>query len=116
MTFPYRLRSAPAADPSAVVQGERYRITVLTDGLIRLEYAEDGVFEDRASTFAVNRRLPVPDFRVLEDGGGLEIVTARFRLTYDRGPFTTGGLSVDRPRREHRQERDCRDPSSRLHC
>jgi len=92
--FPYRVPSRPVADPAAVVSGERYRITVLTDGLVRLEYHEDGVFEDRASTFALNRRLPVPDFRVAEDGGHLEIVTARLRLTYDRGPFTTSGLSI----------------------
>lgn len=92
--FPPRLPSRPVADPAAVVGGERFRITVLTDGLVRLEYAADGVFEDRASTFALNRRLPVPDFRVVEDGGHLEIVTSRFRLTYDRGPFTTSGLSI----------------------
>ncbi|MFI5908559.1 TIM-barrel domain-containing protein [Dactylosporangium sp. NPDC051541] len=85
---------AGAADPAAVVSGEHYRITVLTDGLVRLEYAEDGRFEDRRSTFANERNLPVPDFRVLESGGHLEIVTARFRLTYDRGPFTSSGLSL----------------------
>ncbi|MET0495405.1 MAG: TIM-barrel domain-containing protein [Actinoplanes sp.] len=94
MTFPPQLPSRPVADPAAVVSGERYRITVLSEGLVRLEYAEDGVFEDRASTFAVNRHLPVPDFRVLETGPHLEIVTSRFRLTYDRGRFTTSGLSV----------------------
>ncbi|GAA4605074.1 alpha-glucosidase (family GH31 glycosyl hydrolase) [Actinoplanes octamycinicus] len=94
MPFPYRLGCDPTADPAAVVRGDRYRITVLTDGLLRLEYADDGVFEDRASTFAVHRRLPVPDFRVLESGGHLEIVTSRFRLTYDRGRFSTSGLSV----------------------
>ena len=59
MTFPYQLPSRPVADPAAVIRGDRYRITVLTDGLVRLEYADDGVFEDRASTFAVNRRLLV---------------------------------------------------------
>jgi hypothetical protein len=94
MTFPHRLPSHPVADPAAVVRGERYRITVLTDGLVRLEYAADGVFEDRASTFAVNRLLPVPEFRVLQTGAAVEIVTSRFRLTYDRGPFTTSGLSL----------------------
>ena len=94
-TFPYRLPSHPVADPAAVIAGERYRITVLEDGLVRLEYAEDGVFEDRASTFAVNRHRPVPEFRVIESGPHLTIVTARFRLTYDRGPFSTSGLSLE---------------------
>ncbi|MET0422389.1 MAG: TIM-barrel domain-containing protein, partial [Actinoplanes sp.] len=92
--FPYRLPSKPVADPAAVITGERYRITVLTDGLVRLEYSDDGVFEDRASTFAINRQLPVPDFTVRPAGDHLEVVTSRFRLTYDRGPFSTSGLSL----------------------
>jgi hypothetical protein len=83
-----------AADPRAVVQGDRWRITVLTDGLLRLEHAADGRFEDRPSTFARHRALPVPEFRVVERGDVLEIVTARLRLTYDRRPFSTAGLSV----------------------
>lgn len=83
------------ADPRSVIAGERFRITVLTDGLLRLEYADDGVFEDRPSTFAQHRELPVPDFRVIDRGAVLEVVTARLRLTYDRGPFSTAGLQVE---------------------
>ncbi|MDO8121561.1 glycoside hydrolase family 31 protein [Isoptericola sp. b490] len=90
----YRLDSRPVARPEAVVRGERYRITVLTEGLVRLEYAQDGQFEDRASTFAINRELPVPQYSVHDRGDHLEVVTARFRLTYDKGPFTTSGLSL----------------------
>ena len=82
------------ADPAAVIRGDRYRITVLADGLVRLEWSADGEFEDRASTFALNRAMPVPELRVIDHGDHLEIVTARFRLTYDKGPFTTSGLSL----------------------
>ena len=45
----FRLDTHPVADPANVVQGDRYRITVLDAGLVRLEYAESGTFEDRAS-------------------------------------------------------------------
>ncbi|HEY4991151.1 MAG TPA: TIM-barrel domain-containing protein, partial [Nakamurella sp.] len=82
------------ADAAAVVQGDRYRITVLADGLLRLEYSDDGVFEDRASSFALYRDLPVPGFRVVDGRHHLEIVTDRLHLVYDRGPFTTSGLSI----------------------
>ena len=85
-----RLATAPVARPDAVVQGDRWRITVLTDGLLRLEWADDGVFEDRASAFAVHRDLPVPDFRVVE-GENLEIVTERLHLIYDRRAFSPRG-------------------------
>jgi len=89
-----RLPSSPVARPEAVLQGDRWRITVLADGLVRLEWSEAGDFEDRASTFALHRDLTVPDFEVIDGEGTLEIVTDRLRLTYDRGPFTPAGLSV----------------------
>src|SRR3954471_818822 len=89
-----RLPTSPVARPEAVLQGDRWRISVLADGLVRLEWSEDGAFEDRASTFALHRDLPVPDFEVIDGEGTLEIVTDRLRLTYDRGPFTPAGLSV----------------------
>jgi alpha-glucosidase (family GH31 glycosyl hydrolase) len=89
----HRLPTSPVAHPEAVVQGDTFRITVLTDGLVRLEHAADGRFEDRASAFALHRRQPVPDFEV-RDGDVLEVVTRRLHLTYDRRPFSTSGLSV----------------------
>ncbi len=84
----------PLADPDAVVAGDHYRITVLTEGLLRLEYAEDGRFEDRPSAFALHRRHAVPDFAVTVEDGWLVLDTARVRLTYDRSPFTANGLSA----------------------
>ncbi len=89
-----RLSMSPVARPEAVLRGERWRVTVLTDGLLRLEWSEDGVFEDRASTFALHRDMPVPAFHVVEGEAAIEVVTDRLRLTYDRGPFTASGLSV----------------------
>jgi len=89
-----RLRTSPIARPDAVVQGDRFRITVLTAGLLRIEWSDDGIFEDRASTFALHRDLPVPDFEVVDGEGAFELVTDRVRLVYDRGPFTPAGLSA----------------------
>ncbi len=90
----YDFATDPVADPQGVVAGPGYRFTVLTDGLIRMEWSQDGRFEDRASSFAVRRRLAVPEFRVHETEGQLEIVTARMRLRYDRQPFSSSGLSA----------------------
>src|SRR3954471_18865134 len=89
------LRTDPVADPRAVVQGDTYRITVLADGLLRLEYATDGRVEDRASTLALNRRGPVPPFRVADTGSHVIVTTDRLRLTYDKRPFSTSGLAVE---------------------
>ena len=94
----YRLPTSPVADPAAVLAGDRWRVTVLTDGLLRLEHlaegSEDGAFEDRASSFALHRDLPVPSFEVVEGDGTLEVVTDRLHLTYDRRPFSPSGLTV----------------------
>lgn len=89
-----RLEASPLAHPDAVVQGDRWRFTVLTDGLVRAEWSDDGVFEDRATTFALHRELPVPDFRVVDGPEVLEILTSRLHLRYDRRRFTPSGLRV----------------------
>ncbi|KAJ5782685.1 hypothetical protein N7457_004459 [Penicillium paradoxum] len=90
-TFPH----APIASPGATVGGiGQYRFIVLTDGLLRFEWAEDCQFENRASVLAINRHLPVPEFRVKDDEDSLQIITSRFHLTYDKQPFSPSGLSA----------------------
>ena len=50
----------PKADPRAVVEAGNARFTVLTPQLIRMEWSEDGRFEDRATlTFARDYYQPV---------------------------------------------------------
>jgi alpha-glucosidase (family GH31 glycosyl hydrolase) len=97
MAHRYTFAQTPLAHPEAIVggtDGSKFRFTVLADGLLRYEYAVDGQFEDRASVLAVNRRLPVPEFRVKETATSLEIITRRFHLTYDKNAFSPSGLSA----------------------
>lgn len=87
----------PVANPEAIVGGgsRHYRFTILTPGLLRYEWAPDRTFEDRASVFAINRRLPVPSFRSLTKNGILEIITDNFHLSYTEGEtFSASSLSV----------------------
>lgn len=84
----------PVAHSDAIVAGDKYRFSILTDGLLRFEWSEDGKFEDRASTFAVNRQLAVPDFYVWDRGHGIEIVTKRFHVIYDKKKFSAEGLKI----------------------
>lgn len=91
----YKFDTKPKANPAAIVQGKNYRFTILTDRLLRYEWSADGKFEDRASTFAINRDFPVPKFHVYEEGDhDLEIVTDFFQLSYDKERFTPSGLLV----------------------
>ncbi|KAF2262087.1 hypothetical protein CC78DRAFT_535141 [Lojkania enalia] len=91
----YDFKTRPIAHPDAIVAGEKYRFTILTDGLLRFEWAEDGIFEDRASTFAVRRELTVPDYYTWDRGQeGIEIVTKRFHVLYNKKKFSSEGFVV----------------------
>ncbi|WP_120338624.1 glycoside hydrolase family 31 protein [Cryobacterium soli] len=85
---------APQAYPAAVVTGPNYRFTVLTSRLIRMEYSVDNRFEDRASQLVLSREFPLPQFRVVDHGTHLQIITAHLQLAYDKKPFSPNGLSV----------------------
>lgn len=80
--------------PDAVVAGKNYRITVLTPSLFRLEYSENGVFEDRPTQSVINREFPVVDFSV-KKGERLVVETSKLRLTYDEKPFSGDGLKIE---------------------
>lgn len=54
----YRVKTSPVALSDNMIIGEKYRITLLTEALVRLEYCEDGVFEDRATQTVLFRDFP----------------------------------------------------------
>ncbi len=68
----------------SIIVGKKYRFTVLTERLIRLEYNEEGIFEDRPTEFALNRNFPLCQFTVKEDAGFLQISTKYFNLEYQK--------------------------------
>lgn len=82
------------ANENAIVKGEKYRFTVLTDRLIRLEYSEDGIFEDRPTQCVVNRNFPVPKYTVKRENGDVIIETDCIKLTYHGGAFTKNSLNI----------------------
>ncbi len=70
------------AKENAVFKGKKYRITVLTERLIRFEYSEEGLFYDGLTERVINRDFPVPEYKVKEDNKYLEISSKYFKLTY----------------------------------
>ena len=86
----------PVANPKAQVVEGKARFTVLTDRLIRLEWAADGQFEDHASLAIINRDLPVPSFSVSRSGMSLTIKTKSLTLVYKggEGPLSAQNLAV----------------------
>lgn len=92
--FKRDLNKAKALEKN-VLKGKKYRITVLTERLVRLEYSETGTFEDRPTEIVASRDFPTPEFKVTDEHGVLKIVTKYFRLTYTKEkPFTGSKLNT----------------------
>ena len=90
----YRIKTEGHAEDASIIQGEKYRFTVLTEEMIRLEYCEDGQFEDRATQCVIDRKFKVPEYQVIENEESLEIITDKIHLVYNKQKFTDYGLSV----------------------
>lgn len=91
----FQVTTSGQAAAGAVVQGEHYRFTLLTSKLIRIEYAEDGCFEDRPTQAVWNRQFEVPEYRVVEDDSQLQIITQHLHLYYQKGKFKSSSLYID---------------------
>ena len=65
-----------------VIQGKKFRITILSEILVRLEYSENGIFLDEPTEFARNRNFNLPKFNVQQDEKYLVIETNYYKLEY----------------------------------
>ena len=88
--FKFDLNKA-LANPECVFKGSKYRITILTDRVVRLEYSEDGIFNDYPTELIWYRNLPKPEFTVSETNSTLKIVTKYFELVYKKEKKFDGG-------------------------
>ena len=70
--------------PQAVFKGQFYRITVLSDLLVRLEFSEEGYFEDRATELVKFRNFSIPQLKVDQNERYLDITTKYFNLRYEK--------------------------------
>lgn len=84
------------ADSGAVVISGNARFTVLTPELIRLEWSSDLKFVDSPSLVFLNRKLPVPSYKVEKNDSTLAIATDKLVLRYkvNSGEFTKDNLQV----------------------
>ena len=73
------------------ITGKKYRITILTERLIRLEYNSKGIFEDRATSRVIYRKFPKVDFQMSQTDTLLQITTPYFTLNYVKEKVFTGG-------------------------
>jgi alpha-glucosidase (family GH31 glycosyl hydrolase) len=69
---------------TCVFRGTKYRISILSDSLIRFEYNELGKFNDYPTLFASNRSFSQPKLSVIEDNEILEIKNEKFTIEYHK--------------------------------
>lgn len=88
-----KIEARPHACADNMVSGEKWRVTVLTESLVRLEYSSNGCFTDAPTQTVLNRDFPKVSFEKKETEDELEIRTKYFQLNYDKKEFTGHGLS-----------------------
>ncbi len=66
-------------------QDGQVRFTVITDGVIRLEWEPEGKFTDLASFVASERNYPEVDYKVRTSGKKVKIQTEKMTLEYKTG-------------------------------
>lgn len=89
-----QLKTNPLCTTENVVQGDCFRFTILTPYLIRMEYDENGSFENRATQTVINRNFEPQSFQVIEEKNGLQIITDAVHILYDKKKFSANGLTV----------------------
>ena len=78
----FKLKTNPIANEKNVIRGDKYRITILTERLIRFEYDEVGEFENLPTEFAWNRNFPEVSYNIKQDSRFLAISTNYFKISY----------------------------------
>ena len=90
----YKVNSKPYCRPENMIKGNNFRISVLTDKLIRLEYNNKEEFEDRATQIVFNRDFPQTTFVLEESEQELVVRTDSLELHYDKKEFSADGLYI----------------------
>lgn len=84
------------SNPKAVFSGVNYRITVLSERLIRFEYSIGGNFSDEPTLRVSNRNFKVPKMKVDQDNKYLVITTKYFIMQYAKEkPFKGPNFAPD---------------------
>jgi Alpha-glucosidases, family 31 of glycosyl hydrolases len=77
-------QSKKLSNIDSIIKGEKYRFTVLTERLIRLEYSEFSKFTDNLTVSIRNREFPKPEFNIIDTSTTLEIETKYFHIVYEK--------------------------------
>lgn len=95
MTNRFKWETRGNALSENMIKGDRYRFTILTPRMIRMEFDPIGEFEDRATQSIFYRDFPMCEYTVKRSNGELIIETEGLCLRYvENQPFEARTLQV----------------------
>lgn len=77
----------PVYKGNGIISGDKYRFTALTSRLFRLEYSENGIFENRASQIVFNREFEECFVKSTISNGIVTFETDDLILNYNENEF-----------------------------
>ena len=91
---------AAEAGDNVAYKDNKVRITVITGGLVRLEYSPEGKFTDGKTMLAVSRDYPEAAFKVKDSRKELTVTTDRMVIKYRKGTgaFSKENLTIFSPK------------------
>lgn len=77
-----------------IIDGMGYRLSILTDRLIRFEYETNNHFTDEKTLNVINREFPLISYDCWKEDGWLIVKTDELTVKYDEKPFSAKGLII----------------------
>lgn len=90
----FAFKSESKTDESYTVKKNRVRLSVLTDRLLRVEVDKKGEFTDAPTQCVICRNFATPQFKVVEDGDTLIVITTKTIFRYDTKKEIMAGISL----------------------
>lgn len=91
----YKLKASPVALEKNTVVKNNCRITLLTGRLLRFEFSESGIFENRATQKVLNRDFEPVDFKISESEEKTVIETDSLKIVWSGRQFSSENLTVE---------------------
>ncbi len=90
----FRWASDSKTDEKQIYIKNNIRFSILTPRLLRVEFDKDGIFTDKPTQAVINRNFDKPEYKVIEDGDCVIIVTTKTMFKYDTANRLMLGISL----------------------
>ncbi len=90
----FAFKSESKTDDNFIIIKNRVRFSLITDRLLRVEVDKKGQFTDEPTQCVICRNFAKPEYKVIEDGDSLIIITTKTIFRYDTKKEVMTGISL----------------------